>query len=585
MAFRADRDALRARAEALESEKGDLEKELAQAQRELARHERKDVRDERELEALKEEVDRLRARLGMKTPERPGSKKAKRSRLLAVVAAGALLAGVGAMAFLTHEEKAEGKPAVAVAELPAAPAAAAATAPPPAPAAATTTPLDAARFGALVLHAEGLEEIEAGAGCFVDAELDPRGEVGRLQVRCGDARVYDSTMDGGAEMTAHESAVEEFALPGGAFAYRVRYGDTGTRTGPRPQIQLDTLRQRARVWRDGLDPFELRLRVDDRSAPRPGSALRSYRELGELGRLHQRAVPTSRRGPAPASIDEGCELIGHSDVAGGDNDCRLMLACGEAVLYGAERNGYVHCLPLEPVPGSPPDIADDEGTSDENTDPILHLRTADRTLTLADVRGGERWEVVFRLADDEACRLDGAWSGVTRTAEGERPLGLAPRTSTTSVRTRGGRTTQSASQEGAVVVSALASGEAEVELDCRQGTGELRVGEHIFEGRFGPGFRTFLGRVRGGAPATFALQRSPGEGAAVSAIVDVFTRGGAEVSVSVSEGAQAEGQGAGEPIDPSELDPRLREIIEQMDLSQLSPERREQVRRALEGLD
>ncbi|HJL23882.1 MAG TPA: hypothetical protein RMH80_16725, partial [Polyangiaceae bacterium LLY-WYZ-15_(1-7)] len=118
MAFRDDRDALRARAEALESEKGDLEKELAQAQRELARHERKDVRDERELEALKEEVDRLRARLGMKTPERPGSKKAKRSRLLAVVAAGALLAGVGAMAFLTHEEKAEGKPAVAVAELP-----------------------------------------------------------------------------------------------------------------------------------------------------------------------------------------------------------------------------------------------------------------------------------------------------------------------------------------------------------------------------------------------------------------------------------------------------------------------------------
>jgi len=485
--YRDDRDALRAQKEVLQNELDDAQKRLEDAEQRAAAHEAKDVEDERELARLREEVDALRRQAGLSPRYR---RKSPHRRVIVAATAGVVMvATVGAYVAMgtpnaaPDQTVAEVPPVTpAVPAMPATPVTPATPAPPP------TTELDRAIFGAVVLAAED-SPVNAGDGCLVDVRLAPGPNVAHLEVRCGDHILFDSGMESGAGISSRSTQLVEHHGPRDALVYQLRYQDEGQRTGPRPQIDVDTEGQSMRVWRDGADPFDVRLYVADRSAPRHGPPLGppSSGETSFAGRLHVAATPAERSGPVPAWFDEGCELRAHPH----DNTalpCRLLLRCGGVTVYGRGSSGYARCAAAD----DRPDVADDDQPTQADTDPEMHFRWSERRMTVSDMAAGERWQVTLRLEESDACELDDRWYG-HHTSAALHMEGLTFR-------------------DGALTLPAADSMayEPEVDVDCLSGRVTMRIEEtgEIWDGHFGPGFATLLGRVRGREqPATFSLTR------------------------------------------------------------------------------
>lgn len=474
MGFRDDREALRARAEALESEASDLREQLERTREALEAQESKDETDEAEIARLRKEVDALRRRAGATKPA-----AGKQTALRRILPAAVLLAvaGAGAAVYLAQAPAVEApKPAaVAPGQGPAAQA-------PVPPAPARQGPLDVIRFGAVVTSAQA-STLSAGDGCVLEAELAAPDEVGRVRLWC-DGLVYDSRMDGGMEVTMHEAGAAPLEIENGNFVYNLTYRDTGTRTGPRPQILIDSQAQSLRVWREDVaEPFDLRLYIEDRSAPHaPGGEIAAP-SAGALAGVHLRARGSSRE-------RADCELRVHAEA---QPDCRVLLRCGEQLLYGANRSGYNDCRSDEETASLLG--ADDTNGTAADTDPELHLDVPGRRLALADGEGGARWQEEFRLEEDPRCSLAGSWLGRAHTGAGEMDgVTLAPATTTSSTVTVNGRTVSRSRSESRPVLTLPggASGEARFELECRRGAGAIVVGGARYEGRFGPGFATFI---------------------------------------------------------------------------------------------
>lgn len=474
MAFRDDREALRAKGKVLEGEVERLRADLDRTQRELAEHESKDERDEEELARLRREVGAYRKRLGV--AESSSSKAPKGAIVAAMI--GVLAAGGSGFLVLRSSDDGVSAPV----PVPADPLASSVES---APVAEPVAPIEPVHFGAVVLKAEGLD-LEPGDGCVITANLVASGDVAGVRVVC-DELVYDSKMEGGVEMTSSSWNAVQYEAAGQRFRHMVVRTDVGTRTGPRPQLDLNTQGQRARIWRENGEPFDLRLYVDFDSSVRVGEALGGHsRQNSHYQPLHLRATVRSS-GPHPEAIDAGCELVGRAAGAG-TLDCRLMLRCGESIVYGGGTSGYNRCG--DGADRARIDVADDVGITREDGDPSFALRASERRLTIADERHGERWEAELTLDEDPRCNLDGRWTGWTATAEAEQPLSLeGSRDEQLRVETR----------EGPIG--------ATVELDCLGGEGVITAGDSRYEGRFGPGFATFIGRVEGPAPASFVLRR------------------------------------------------------------------------------
>ncbi|MCC6521838.1 MAG: hypothetical protein IT373_04190 [Polyangiaceae bacterium] len=133
-----------------------------------------------------------------------------------------------------------------------------------------------ARWSAAVAAATG-RPFGVGLACELHASLGAdEGALARvgLRVRCGDELVYDSTAPTHAlsfvDFDAEERVSETDARP----RYALRYEDRGS-PALRTQIELDTGKERARLWREGAEPFALELRVDAWSEARSGAPLLS----------------------------------------------------------------------------------------------------------------------------------------------------------------------------------------------------------------------------------------------------------------------------------------------------------------------
>lgn len=399
MGFRDDREALHAKGKALESEVALLRDELERTKRDLGVHEEKDVQDERELARLRKEVARLSGAVGAASAP---SVVRRHNLVLGATVAVALLGGV-MTAVLVASGGSEPPPVRASTSV------VPESVPEPSDEASAAPPrdgLDIAVFGAIVVESSGPAP-PVGEGCVLEADIGASLAVRGARLFC-EKQVYDSTQRGGTEMTMRESAlVEAEAAPGsGELVYALRYRDTGMRTGPRPQVVVDTQAGAVRVTRapDVADPFTLVLRVESWSTPRPG--------------------------PSLASEDE--------EVA-------------------------------------PPPT---------------------------------------RTPETSRCDLDGVWEGAERDADGPLPgLTLTPTGSRSTVLRQNGRVVRAeSSQLGQAVDSPIGGrGAAEVELACTEGRATLQLTNMRnvrWEGRFGPGGATFLGRVVGGdEPATFWMRR------------------------------------------------------------------------------
>ncbi|AKF10998.1 hypothetical protein [Sandaracinus amylolyticus] len=435
MGYRDEREAERAHRE-------QLERELGEAKRALEAHEHKDAQDARELARLRAEVEALTR----SADAREHAPRRRPRRPVALAAVAALLVPVGLSVFTIVVRRARHTAPMPVAAAPAAV--------PRAPASRGV-----ARFGAIVIASTGRADVPVGEGCIVDAMLAGRGVVDDVVVRCGDVLVYQRGMDGGVGVTTTSAEAREEQVAPGHFVHRVTWSESGQRSGPRPQIVLDTERGVARLWREGLEAFELQLGIDDRSAERVGDALGPTRVVAESTRLHLAARVTERRGEPPIGADvERCEVIVRPG-AGGDLDHRVRVTCGAAVIYGDGTYGFARAILRDGLPVR----VDDVNPTGPDGDPMLRFDLDERVMVVAD----EGWQVRFALEEHPRCDLDGTWSGTV----GDAPVEV--------------RFT-------------------EPDADCVRGVaaGTTSDGTRLV-GRFGPGFATLLGDTR----TAFALVR------------------------------------------------------------------------------
>lgn len=471
MGFRDDREALRAHKEQLHTE-------LEETKAKLEAHEQKDVRDEAELKRLRKEVERLRRATGQSRPDaRSGPNRAP------MVAASAVLMVAGAaMAGFISMRGGDSEPVPAEVAVPSVPGTPGVVTAPALPAMPQPSPGVPVRFAATITSSTGRPDLPIGAGCVVEAEV-AASDVGALRVRCLEQLVYDPLQDVGMSMTMRSSGARPRSTAVGDV-YLVEYSDTGQRSGPRAQIAFDAQRSTLRVWSEGGTPFDLRFAVDERGlrdalegAPRTQAPEARWRVAATL-RGHEGELPFTAR---------ECELSVLPEVLGGPGfSCRAQLRCGDVLVYGANTSGYNRCETVVRGAQAFPS-AHDRGVSAEDSDPSFELDLAERTLRVADAIGGRAWEARFALAESPRCTLDDTWVGVLDGV----PVRLRPEG-------RGLRF------EGAI------EGPVAAELRCLHGEAALVLegpaldgvddAARRIQGRFGPGFATFVALTSDGRP-------------------------------------------------------------------------------------
>ncbi|MCB9613079.1 MAG: hypothetical protein H6722_11555 [Sandaracinus sp.] len=469
MAFRDDRDALRAKQEQLQGE-------LEEAKSKLDAHERKDVHDEAELARLRKEVERLRRAAGRSS----GTATPSRAPALLAAVVGLVVAlGIGGfLAFSTRQ----GPPSVSVAPatpMPAMPAMPAVPAPPPIPRAEespTETEPVAVRFGAVVTTSVGRPDVPVGTGCVIETQLG-LDDVRALAVRCPAGLVYDPSEELGASMTMSSSREAPRNTAAG-LVHLVSFSESGQRSGPRAQIDLNTQAGVLRVWRDGGSPFDLRFATEDR-ASEDGIEPEAPRTQAPQARWLLAATLRSHEGPLPFT-ERSCELALLPESLGSGHTCRARLRCGDVLVYGAGTSGYNHCETLI-TGGRAYPRADDRRISSEDTDPRFELDLSTHVVTAADANATGAWEARFALAPSDRCDFDGTWAA----DDGGLPFRLV-------------------GDRRGLRAEGLHEGEARAELRCEHGEASLTLVDGVqLDGRFGPDFATFLAVDAEGAPYTF----------------------------------------------------------------------------------
>lgn len=469
MSFRDDRDALRAKNEALEATVEDQARDLQRTQRELQEQLDKDVHDEKQIERLQRRVAQLERRLGQ-TPATNPNAPTKTAGIAVAAALGVIVMGGVVVGILSARPKVESTYAVSEAPPPTKVAQsvgellAEAAEPPSLPGLGAGPVVHLAHVASV--SGEPPAGIAAGSGCAVLSEIDDRLELSApVQIRCGDVTLYD----GSQEMGAGFSSSEERATPissHGHIGLQLRANDVGTRTGPRPQLTLDTRLRRARVFSEVEPLFAVTLYIEQASLDR--QAALAPAEGASRRNTHLRYRRGEVTGDAPVAADAECELI-LEPTASGRYDCRAVLRCDGEVVYGAGTTGWNECTWRD---GQMSAITDD-GTSAENSDPRFIVREGEIEV------GEEDWTAHFLPAPRDAAGtyaggyLDGTPLALTfgeerlRVADGELPATI----------TAGGTS-------GSVLVVAA---------------------EHMLAGHFGPGFATIGGRDAAGRP--FVLYR------------------------------------------------------------------------------
>ncbi|MCA9616313.1 MAG: hypothetical protein KC586_26335, partial [Myxococcales bacterium] len=410
-----------------------------------------------------------------------GSAPPSRAPALIAAAAGLVVAmGVaGFLAFSTSAPTAVSPPATPMPAMPTIPAVPAVPPVPSIPPGQEPDPAPEpvpARFGAVVTTSVGRPDVSVGTGCVIETQLG-LGDVRALSVRCPAGLVYDPSEELGASMTM-SSSQESPRNTAAGLVHLVAFSESGQRTGPRAQIDLNTQAGVLRVWRDGAAPFDLRFATEDRAtedglepeAPRTQAPQARWLLAATL-RTHEGALPFTER---------SCELALLPESLGSGHTCRARLRCGDVLVYGAGTTGYNHCETLI-TGGRAYPRANDRGVSSEDHDPRFEVDLSTRVATVADVATAGAWEARFALAPSDRCSFEGTW-----------------------VADDGGLPFRLVGERRGLRAEGLHEGEARAELRCEHGEASLTLVDGVtLDGRFGPEFATFLAVDAEGAPYTF----------------------------------------------------------------------------------
>jgi hypothetical protein len=107
-------------------------------------------------------------------------------------------------------------------------------------------------------------------------------------------------------------------------SFTLAFSDIGTRTGARAQVDLDTTRRQASVFRDTIPRFRVELSLPATSVP--GAPL-----SGPAQRLRRAGKVSHVTGAAP--VKEGATCVLRAMATGKGKDCAAEVACGATIVW------------------------------------------------------------------------------------------------------------------------------------------------------------------------------------------------------------------------------------------------------------
>lgn len=245
---------------------------------------------------------------------------------------------------------------------------------------------------AKVLRAEG-KSLRRGARCTVQASLESDGAEhlnASVDVTCGDEVLYRWADSLGSGMQMRDCNVGETPGSAGVFLHTLTCSDLGARTG-RPQLSLDTEGHSAVVWREAAPTFRVELAVSgDGRAPGPPLGVQNEGAAAAFAPVVRTARVTNVSGSAPVARGAACEV--RVEPRPGNQNCRTVLRCGTAILYGnRSSNGFNAC---ELADGAFVRVRDDHTTA-EGGDPRLDFDLAAGRIVVGD--DDPTWEATLQL--------------------------------------------------------------------------------------------------------------------------------------------------------------------------------------------
>ncbi len=461
MAFRDDNEALRARTKAAEQRAEQAETERERMERELAEAKANDVADAKRIKELEKRLAKLE-------PKAPTSSKGP--AVFAVVAAMAVVMAGGVFGYLMMvpaEMKEEAAPAVPAAQVPAAEPI------PPQPAVEPATPLERVRLAGVVRSADGVEGLESGDGCVAD--LGIAQGFSTLQVRCGAgdrvATIYDGAGATPMGIVQVSDLLMEATTVPGYVSRTMTYSRTGQWSGSTPQIQIDPDQHAARIWLQGIEARDVLLHLES-SDFGPGEPTRADHTQATIARGTIAKLVV--RGEVPGALGDldRDDCVFRSEPVprtSGGLTARFVARCGDRILYGAGRSGWIPAPAAGEIAGS----VEDTQMSAADTDPMMTF-TGD-SLTLVE----PEWRIVFDIEPHPACTLaEGHWVGTIRDEEGALQTGVTV--------TDGELTLP----DGTVIMGTE-------DMRCHEGVARWTSedGTTMLDGHFGPSFATWVGRL------------------------------------------------------------------------------------------
>jgi len=379
MGFRDDREAMRAHVETLKEQLDEQREANAQLQMKM--------------DALSKRMDRLEP-----APRSP----AARQRMLVAAAAVLLLGGaVAGFVFYSSPKVEPPKPSEAAPAPEPRPEAAVDTAatppPPPEPSSSPAPPEPSydgmAEWVGTVSAIEGREDLSVGEGCVVRAEagsLAYRLGPERLEVRCGEVVLYQravSRREPSSPFERWECRVRgQRESEGGLYAFRC--SDRGLRED-RPELELDTLAKRARLWTDEFS-IELALahpavRTPEQMNPNIEMSLPIREGLTRSGEVI--------RSNGPVEAGASCQLTLEPADHGDDwerrhENCRASLRCGGRRVFQQSAS----CLVDRDLQLTGLRIIDDES-------PVA-VQGDFESLTVASIGAERTWTALIRFGDE-----------------------------------------------------------------------------------------------------------------------------------------------------------------------------------------